>query len=213
MPLIKHITTLNNNQLFIWEITENIQQLLNIVELTAEEQSTLNTMKSERRKKEFLGSRLLLQQYFDKNARISHNQDGKPFIENSNVNISITHTQNYIAIFLSSMGAIALDMEHLSDRVTKIAHRFLSEKELENISSNNKILHLYQYWCTKECLIKFYGKKNIHLTKELKVYPFDPTDSVIKAAVLRADFKQNYSLYHLQINNCLLVYGEAICQS
>ncbi len=208
MPLVKHLKTAKNGNLFIWKINESVAQLLEMVNLTIKEQEVFNGFKSESRKKEFLAVRLLLQQNFDHNVLICHNQNGKPLLKNSNYHISITHTKNYAAIFLSAYGETALDMEYLSDRVEKIVSRFLSDKEQQHIVSENRILHLYQYWCTKECLIKFYGKKDIHLIKELEVYPFLPSDKTISGAVVRSDFNRKYTFHHLQIENCLLVYGE-----
>ncbi len=207
MPLIKHIETTNNGNLFIWKITESVARLLGGVKLTAKEQETFRCFKSEGRQKEFLISRLLLQN-FDEKAVIWHNCHGKPLLKNSMHHISITHTKDYVAIFLSPNRQVALDMEYLSDRVEKIVPRFLSEKEQQHITSENRILHLYQHWCTKECLIKFYGKKDIHLTKELEVHPFCPSDKTIIGAIIRPDFNRKYSFSQLQIENCLLVYGE-----
>ncbi len=207
MPLIKHIETANNGNLFIWKIIESVAQLFNGVKLTVEEREKFSCFKSESRQKEFLITRLLLQN-FDSKAVIWHNSHGKPLLKNSMHHISITHTKDYVAIFLSPNRQVALDMEYLSDRVEKIAPRFLSEKEQQHIASENRILHLYQHWCTKECLIKFYGKKDIHLTKELKVYPFCPSDKTIIGAIIRPDFNRKYSFSQLQIENCLLVYGE-----
>ncbi len=207
MPLVKHIETVNNGNLFIWKITESVAQLFSGVRLTAQEQETFRGFKSESRQKEFLISRLLLQN-FDSRAVIEHTPHGKPLLKNSTHHISITHTKDYVAIFLSPSRQVALDMEYLSDRVEKIAPRFLSQKERQYIASENRILHLYQHWCTKECLIKFYGKKDIHLTKELEVFPFLPSDKTILGAVNRPDFNRKYSFSQLQIENCLLVYGE-----
>ncbi len=98
-------------------------------------------------------------------------------------------------------------MEYLSDRVNRIASRFLSKTELNNIDDRNKILHLYQHWCAKECLIKMYGKKDVHLIDELKIDPFSSGDSTFSGQVCRADFSETYTFQYLRFDNHLLVYS------
>lgn len=53
---------------------------------------------------------------------ISHNSDGKPFIEG--YNISISHTKGYVAIIISRFFEVGVDIEYPADRVLRIASRF-----------------------------------------------------------------------------------------
>jgi phosphopantetheine--protein transferase-like protein len=207
MPLFKQLHISKDCNLFIWKIDEGLGQLKNQVQLTEKEFEKFNAFGSESRKKEYLTTRLLVQKYISAELRIENNEHGKPFLVGSELNISVTHTKDFVAIFVCKDSIPALDMEYLSDRVHRIAKRFLSESELENISDNNRTLHLYQHWCAKECLIKLYGKKNVHLIDELKIHPFSPDQEIFTGEVCRADFSETYTLHYIQFNKYLLVYA------
>lgn len=207
MPLYKHIQNNSDSDLYIWKITESVGELLQMVNLCDNDFKRFDKFGSESRKKEFLTTRILIQQCLGSHIQICNNQHGKPYLINSNLNLSITHTKSYVAILLSEKHTPALDMEYLSKRVHRIASRFLSKHELENISQTDKTLHLYQHWCAKECLIKLYGKKDVHLIDELKIHTFQPNDKYFTGEVCRSDFAKKYRFEYLRFDEYLLVYA------
>jgi len=76
---------------------------------------------------------------------ISHNSDGKPFIEG--YNISISHTKGYVAIIISRFFEVGVDIEYPADRVLRIASRFLRDDE-----PFNDIDSCLTAWCAKEAV-------------------------------------------------------------
>lgn len=125
----------------------------------------------------------------DDTATIYHNADGKPFIPD--YNISISHTRGYAAVMLSKTHSVGIDIEYISDRVGRIATRFLHPDEIqhfnvsdtvneetkergnEDISGKNTLRTsshwggagigiLLKAWCAKEAVYKFYSED--HLT-------------------------------------------------
>ncbi|MFA8434381.1 MAG: 4'-phosphopantetheinyl transferase superfamily protein [Marinifilaceae bacterium] len=206
MPVTKQFHPGKESLLVLWKITETCEDLMQATNLKPEEQTKLNSFKSEARKKEFLVSRLLVQKFTGPEVTISHNEDGKPFLENSDWHISISHTKNIVGILLDKQPHIALDIEYLSNRVEKVAKRFLTEEELNYISPSQKIVHLYQHWCAKECLIKLLGKKDLHLTRELKILPFQPDASEFQGQIHRGNSPLNYRFHHLQFDDYLMVW-------
>ncbi|MPQ45821.1 4'-phosphopantetheinyl transferase superfamily protein [Marinifilum sp. N1E240] len=207
MPIFKHISIHTNCNLYIWKIDESLNQLLQLVTLNDTDIQKFEKFGSESRKKEFLCTRILIQKCLGTDVQVYNDEHGKPHLINSNLKISITHTKSFVAILLSKTHVHALDMEYLSERVYRIAPRFLSKSELENISETDKTLHLYQHWCAKECLIKLYGKKDVHLIDELKIDAFQPSDKRFTGAVCRADFLKKYTFEYLQFDDYLLVYS------
>ena len=207
MPLYRNIQIESDCRLLIWKIEESLEDLLDGLHLTNQEVTKYQSFGSEARKKEFLIARVLLQKYIDSSLILESDEHGKPFLNNSGFNISITHTKMYLAILVCKNNVPALDMEHLSERVHKISKRFLSQNELKNISDKNNTLHLYQHWCAKECLIKLYGRKDVHLINELKIHCFAPTDKTFTGEVCRDDFKAKYLFQQFQFDNHLLVYS------
>ncbi len=207
MPICKQIDLNKDCSLLVWKVTEPLNGLLQQVNLSEQETDKLNSFGSNSRKLEFVATRCLVQLSLGSDVRIMNDEHGKPHLINSDLAISISHTKSYVGILLGKKHSVALDMEYLSERVERIAHRFLSEKELNTIVDENRILHLYQHWCAKECLIKLYGKKDVHLIDELKIAPFSPLDITFTGEVCREDFSEKYIFQYLQFDGQLLVYA------
>ncbi len=206
MPLFKDVPILPNARILIWRTNEDVEDLQKQVHLNEWEQKHFCHFKNETRKKEFLVTRLLVQQFINPNLHIEYNSCGKPYLLNSNLNISISHTKELVAILVCHNLTPALDLEYFSERIEKIAKRFLSKQELLHICPQNKRLHMLQHWCAKECLIKLYGKKDIHLIRDLYLHPFSPKDPEFRGGIFRNDFSGVYSFWQIQFENCLLVY-------
>jgi len=206
MPICKNIVINEQCRLVLWHVTESLDELLQLVTLGEQEFAKLDSFGSISRKKEYVTTRCLVREIVGENAKIENDEQGKPYLSDADVNISITHTKSYVGILLGKDHEVALDMEYLSDRVNRIATRFLSKEELDNIDKHDKTLHMYQHWCAKECLIKLYGKKDVHLIDELKIFPFAPNDISFKGQVCRDDFSKSYTFLYLQLDNHLLVY-------
>ena len=207
MPICKQIEINKDCSLLVWKLTEQLNELLQQVKLTEQETDKLNSFGSNSRKLEFVATRCLVQLSLGSDVRIRNDEHGKPHLINSDLAISVSHTKAYVGIILGENHSVALDMEYLSNRVERIASRFLSEKELDSIENENRILHLYQHWCAKECLIKLYGKKDVHLIDELIIDPFQPKDVSFTGEVCREDFSEQYAFQYLQFDGQLLVYA------
>ena len=206
MPLVKHIQINETCQLVLWEISEELDDLLSIVSLNESEQIRLDGFGSMARKKEFAVTRILLQELLGSAVFIRNNEHGKPSLEHSDFDISISHSKNYVGLMIGTGHELALDIEYLSDRVYSITKRFMSESEMALISEDEEQLHIYQHWCAKECLIKLYGEKDVHLIDELKIHPFNPSQSQFSGEVTRTDFSRTYSFKYELFNTYLMVW-------
>ena len=92
---------------------------------------------------------------------INHNEDGKPNIEG--YHISISHTIGYVAIILSTDFEVGIDIEYVSDRVSRITSRYLRSDE-----SFTDLRSLLIAWCAKETLYKLFSEEHLAL-QEMKV--------------------------------------------
>ena len=112
--------------------------------------------KSNARRMEYICERALLKDMMNgRIVNIFHNEDGKPMLNNG-LNISISHTRGYIAIILSETKNVGIDIEYVSDRVEKIASRFMREDE-----SADDIISLLVHWCAKETLYKLFSSEHL----------------------------------------------------
>lgn len=206
MPLVKHIQLNETCQLVLWKMTEELEDLLEQVCLSKAEELRLKGFGSRSRKKEFVTTRVLLQKLLGDGVFIENNEHGKPLLVNSDYEISISHSKDYVGIMLGIDHDMALDIEYLSDRVYRICKRFLSDDELSFILETDKQVHIYQHWCAKECLIKLYGKKDVLLIDELKIYPFKPSQRTFSGEVLRTDFSKKFDFCHQTFDSYLMVW-------
>lgn len=87
---------------------------------------------------------------------IVHEPSGKPFLEASPYTISISHTRGFAVLLLSEGERVGVDIEYRSDRVERIAHRFIRPDE-EASDTDQKLL----IWSAKEAVYKLYSEDNL----------------------------------------------------
>ena len=90
-------------------------------------------------------------------VEIQHDTNGAPLVEG--FHISISHTRGYLVILLSKCYRVGVDIEYRSDRISKIASRFLRQDEPFELVGDMLLC-----WCAKEALYKL--RSSAHLTYE-----------------------------------------------
>jgi 4'-phosphopantetheinyl transferase len=190
MPLLQKIEE-NDCQIAIWDMSESLDSLIRS-SISLE----LSKFKTEKRKKEFLASRLLLNELLP-NASISYNKYGAPEIGNNHF-ISISHSKNLAAIIISK-NKVGLDIEIISGKPLRLASKFISKDSHNPLSKEKATL----IWCCKEAVFKWHQKGSVDFIADIKIKPF-----IIKEkGQLIATFKiQNLSLHYKKIENHFLVY-------
>lgn len=113
------------------------------------------------RAEELRGERELLKLMLGREVEISHNADGRPLISDGNV--SISHTKGHVAILFSPTRSVGIDIEFPSERVKRVAPRFLREDERYDSTEDLQIV-----WCAKETMYKLYSEEHLALA-EMKV--------------------------------------------
>jgi hypothetical protein len=122
MPLLSPIIV-NNVTLHTWHITETLDELL---ELAQHYNITLKPLKSILGAQQHIASQLIIHSVF---GRITLNYiHNKPTL--TQAHISITHTQNY-AYLLVAPSVCGVDAEGISNKATRVKHKFCSVSERE----------------------------------------------------------------------------------
>lgn len=174
MPIIyiKEIGT--HTKLGLWRIDDNEQledKCPPVVRLRL-------SNKCESKQKETYAVYALLQQMTGlTNLIIDHEASGKPHIKGNDshagFHISISHTNGYASIIISTKHNVSVDIEYRSNRIKRIAERFLRPDELANISgiTNNdedakntpteELTILLLHWCAKETTFKYYSDPDV----------------------------------------------------
>lgn len=160
----------------LWQMDESPEQLFDLYPHLLPYRSSLNDKyKNDGRKLEFLAIRALMYEMLRVNGAskgllshagdFTHNGQGKPLFRGYHV--SISHTKGYAALILSKKSEVAVDIEYMSDRVERIASKFLRKDERAD-SLDSKLVH----WCAKETVFKLFSEENL-LFEEMRVKPFD----------------------------------------
>ena len=160
----------------LWQMDETVEQLVEAYPLLQAYRSQMEEKyKNDGRKLEFLAIRALMYEMLRVNGAskgllshagdFTHNGQGKPLFRGYHV--SISHTKGYAALILSKKSEVAVDIEYMSDRVERIASKFLRKDERAD-SLDSKLVH----WCAKETVFKLFSEENL-LFEDMRVKPFD----------------------------------------
>lgn len=164
----------------IWHVTETIDELRSFLPADYYIDDEVRAYKSESRKIEYLAVRVLLKDIAGCLYRISHSPSGKPFLEGTTMKISISHTRGYVAVMLHPDKETGIDIEYFSDRVKKVAPRFVRDDEMEYIShydygelvQRNHLYMLLLIWSGKETLYKIIDYSEVDFKNHLCIYQF-----------------------------------------
>ncbi len=203
MPLIKTINT-EAGVLGIWKLSESITELNSQFKFSEKEKEEFNKIKIERRKKEFVATRILLTETLGKKPEIIYLESGKPLLKNSRKNISISHSSEFVVALVSEKN-IGIDVENTQRNIKKIANRFLCEEELNYIQNMvDPQTATILYWSAKEAIFKCTDEDGILFDKQIFIQPFEiKTMGNFKATLNK---NTRYKLWYFFIENNVVVY-------
>lgn len=206
MPLFSLIDHSPEHKIAVWKIEETVEELQGQLSISNSDREVVDSFKLDTRKKEWLASRLLLQKILGFYPVIEYSDNGKPFLKQDRPFISISHTRGYAAVSVSDKPT-AIDIEICSDRVVKVANRFVHVDEEEYIQDDHLTEYLTVLWSAKEALYKYYDEYGVIFKKQFKVYPFE----IRQKGDLSSDFFHNEQIRSLnlcyEVNDCFtLVY-------
>jgi len=208
MGLIVNSEIENGCRIGLWEIVEDYETLLQMTYLNDEDIRRMNTFKNLNRKIESLSVRALLQQMTHPNARIVyHKKSHKPYLDDGSYNISISHSHKYTSILLGKDKLVGVDLEFMSHKIERIAHKFISESDVITSNPLFRRKHLYIHWCAKETLYKICDKVDINFQENLFIKPFDvEIEGYITGVVHNNARNEEYRMHYQFDNNYVWVY-------
>ncbi len=175
----------------IWDVCESLEELKNL-----SQECNLSGIKSEKRKKEFLAGRLLLEK-IQPNTSIIYNRYGAPTLSDGTF-VSISHSKNLVA-FIVSDKKVGLDIEQISEKALRLSSRFIAKDNHQKLTLEKATL----IWCCKEAIFKWHQKGGVDFKKDICLTPF----LLSEKGEIAANFKQEQlKLNYRKINNHYLVY-------
>lgn len=144
-----------------------------------------------KRQRELTAVRALLFCALNREIDILYDQYGKPYLADFSYHISISHTSRWAAIVLHATKQVGIDIELIAARVAKVRTKFLSAAENQGVLPHDYAT-LTTYWCAKEAVYKWYGKKGVDFANHLKIQalpllPILPTSQAISVLPLTLD--------------------------
>lgn len=179
----------------IWDV--------NKIKLSELEFENYSRIKSPSRKVEFLGVRVLKNQIHPE-FELTYLTNGKPVLNNALVQVSISHSRNFIA-FASASHAIGIDIEECNERILKVKDRFLNDSE-KKIFNQNSIVELTIAWCAKEAMFKLNKNDGINFKSDLIITKWDKTSKMSAKMLENLEWK-NVDLYVEKIDNLVICFN------
>ena len=161
-------------EIAVWQITETEDELKALSSVPSDEMEEISLFGSESQRKQKLAVRALINELFDEKMYLDHHDNGKPYLENCATNISITHTEKYVAVIIHDEDDLGIDIESLDRDFSAVEQRALSEDEIEDLDDDSRNEQLAIYWCAKEAIFKRMSQLRVDFAEQIEVEKFRP---------------------------------------
>ncbi|WP_339044220.1 4'-phosphopantetheinyl transferase family protein [Cardinium endosymbiont of Tipula unca] len=116
---------------------------------------------------------------------------GRPFLKNSNLYISFSHTHYFASVALSTSFPIGIDIEMIRPKLAVVQEKVLTNKEAEHADSCLEKLAIY--WCAKEALYKLLDNQEGYKFKKIFIEPFQlQTEGYVLAHLNKKKYVMHY---------------------
>ena len=206
--LIQDLDDDYHSKLGVWKITESEEELRRLSSVPADELEEISYIKSESLRKQKFAVRALLDIMFGEKVYLSHHDNGKPYIENSATNISITHTDKYVAVILNDTEEVGIDCESLDRDFSAVEKKALSEEEIESLDEDTRNEQLAIYWCAKEAIYKKMSQYNVDFAEQIEIDDFRMRgEGELEATFIQKDgFEEELRLQYMTFDRHILVW-------
>lgn len=202
----------NGATVAVWNVTETEDELKAMASVPSDEMEEISLFRNESTRKQKLAVRALLNELFEDKVYLSHHDNGKPYIENDATNISITHTDSYVAIILHKEEELGIDIEKYAGRdFDVVAKKALSAEELDDVvdpEDEDRSLQLAIYWCTKESIYKVVAQNSVNFATQIEVKRFNPKEKGEVDALFhhKDDYDLEFELEYITFDGHVLVW-------
>jgi 4'-phosphopantetheinyl transferase len=211
MPLILCHIINESTFLGVWKIDETSESLRQQLYLDENDEKYLGSFGNEGRKRHWLSYRLILQELLKtRQVKVIYDKYGKPRIPDFTGHFSVTHSGDFAAAIVSYTMPVGIDIERIRERIERVAERFLSLGEMEQISENDRLEKLHICWGAKESLYKLYGKPEIDFQKDIHIKPFDYFcigEGQCQAEMNTPEGSGFYAVFYRKIEDYMLVFA------
>ena len=198
----------NEATIAVWKITETEQELIELSSTPSDEMEEISYISSEALRKQRLAVRALLNELFEDKVYLSHHENGKPYLENMATNISIPHTNEYVAVILHEEEEVGIDIECQDRDFSAVEKKALSEDEIDDLDEDRKNEQLAIYWCAKEAIFKRVSAFRVDFAEQIEVEKFRPRgEGELEATFIHKDgYEEEFELEYMTFDRHVLVW-------
>jgi len=177
MPTAFSIQPSQTTRLRIWSAQETTHELLHLCNPDAIRLQEWETIRLDKRKREWLISRLLQKELIPGSV-IMHLPSGKPVIENGPF-ISFSHSENLGGLLVSDTPC-GLDIQRPDQKIMTIRKRFSHSTELLRAPEDpqSALNYFTAIWSAKEAVFKSFGD-SVHFSEDMIIRPFQAHDTTL----------------------------------
>ena len=192
----------------VWQVTESEAELRALSSIPSDELEEISYIKSESLRKQKLAVRALLDAIFEEKVYLSHHDNGKPYLENNATNISITHTDKYVAVIINDNDEVGIDCESLDRDFSAVEKKALSEDEIDDLDDEKRNEQLAIYWCAKEAVYKKLSQYNVDFAEQIEISDFRMrTEGELEATFINQDgYEEELELQYITFDRHVLVW-------
>lgn len=193
-------------EIIVWEVNESSDFFLSELSDYVFEDKEYMTARFDWKKLELLAARyaakVLVESLGNTFKGIAKDEFGKPFLVDSTLEMSLTHSKKYVAVAIHKSQKLGVDLERPSAKMWRIKERLFSAEETNAIGTDLERMSVF--WSAKEGLYKLYGKRGIDFKENLFLeYKKDQLNGSIKLA---SGYESHHRVFCLTFLDFLLVW-------
>ena len=198
----------NKAEIAVWQVTETEEELVKLSSVPTDEMEEISLIRNEDQRRQKLAVRALLNEVFEEKMYLNHHDNGKPYLENCVTNISITHTDKYVAIIISDDDELGIDIESLDRNFAPVEQKALSEDEIDDLDDDKKNEQLAIYWCAKEAIFKRMSQNRVNFAEQIEVEKFNlKKEGELEATFIHKDeYEEEFDLEYMMFDRHVLVW-------
>ena len=198
----------NKAEIAVWQVTETEEELKSITSVPTDEMEEISLFRSESQRKQKLAVRALINEVFEDKMYLNHHDNGQPYLENCATNISITHTEKYVAIIIHDEEEVGIDVESLERDFSVVEQKALSEDEIDDLEKDKRNEQLAIYWCAKEALFKRMALNRVVYSEQIEVEKFNVRkEGELEATFIHKDeHEEEFELEYMIFDRHVLVW-------
>jgi phosphopantetheine--protein transferase-like protein len=198
----------NKAEIAVWQVTETEDELIRLSSVPTDEMEEISLFRNENQRRQKLAVRALLNEVFEEKMYLNHHDNGKPYLENCVTNISITHTDKYVAIIISDDDELGIDIESLDRNFAPVEEKALSEEEIDDLDDDKKNEQLAIYWCAKEAIFKRMSQNRVNFAEQIEVEKFNlKKEGELEATFIHKDeYEEDFELEYMMFDRHVLVW-------